>query len=226
MLSFTWLLLHNKLFCFDLHYYIICDTYDCTHNGDEPPKEQEPSYFHWDLSTDPVLESIQYWVGLPLQDFNKKLCHCTERTLWAVVPLKDIYKNISCDWGCSYQTLKRLKVKGRFMGPFSTAAIGLLYSYPQQVPAFISRGATHHTDAQYLYQRRRELLPMNFASKSVIDESTSFFYMPQSWDMGQILLLPLRRKAYWGFCGRPKNPTASAGFEPANSGTRGQYAKH
>jgi hypothetical protein len=25
------------------------------------------------------------------------------------------------------------------------------------------------------------------------------------------------------FC-RPKNPTASAGFEPANSGTRGQHA--
>ena len=39
--------------------------------------------------------------------------------------------------------------------------------------------------------------------------------MPQSWDMGQILLLPLRRKACWGFL-RPKNPTASAGFEPAN----------
>ena len=31
--------------------------------------------------------------------------------------------------------------------------------------------------------------------------------MPQSWDMGQILLLPLRRKAYWGFSGHPKNPT-------------------
>jgi hypothetical protein len=24
----------------------------------------------------------------------------------------------------------------------------------------------------------------------------------------------------------PKNPTASAGFEPTNLGTRGQYAKH
>ena len=50
--------------------------------------------------------------------------------------------------------------------------------------------------------------------------------MPQSWDMGQILLLPLRRKAYWEFSGRPKNPTASAGFEPANSGSSGQYANH
>ena len=44
--------------------------------------------------------------------------------------------------------------------------------------------------------------------------------------MGHIILLPLRRKAYWGFSGRPKNPTASAGFEPANSGSRGQYANH
>jgi hypothetical protein len=40
-------------------------------------------------------------------------------------------------------------------------------------------------------------------------------------DMGQTALLPLRRKA-WIF--RPKNPTASAGFEHANSGTKGQRA--
>ena len=43
--------------------------------------------------------------------------------------------------------------------------------------------------------------------------------MPQSWDMGHIILLPFRRKAYWGFSGCPKNPTASARFEPANSGS-------
>jgi hypothetical protein len=41
---------------------------------------------------------------------------------------------------------------------------------PQQVPTFISRGAMHHTDARDLYQRRRELLLMNFASKSRIYE--------------------------------------------------------
>jgi hypothetical protein len=35
--------------------------------------------------------------------------------------------------------------------------------------------------------------------------------------MKQTALLPLRRKACWGFF-RPKNPTASAGFEPANLG--------
>jgi hypothetical protein len=42
-------------------------------------------------------------------------------------------------------------------------------------------------------------------------------------NMGQTALLPLRRKACWGFF-RPKNPTASAGFGPANLGTKGQHA--
>jgi hypothetical protein len=51
--------------------------------------------------------------------------------------------------------------------------------------------------------------------------------MPQSWDMGQILLLPLRRKARHAedFYVR-KNPTASTGFESATLGARGQYANH
>ena len=47
--------------------------------------------------------------------------------------------------------------------------------------------------------------------------------MLQIYDMGPAALLPLRRKARWGFS-RPKNPTASAGFEPANLGTKGQHA--
>ena len=47
--------------------------------------------------------------------------------------------------------------------------------------------------------------------------------MPQVYDMGPTALLPLRRKACWGFfC--PINPTASAGFEPVNLGTKGQHA--
>ena len=48
---------------------------------------------------------------------------------------------------------------------------GLLYSYAQQVTAFISRGATHHADAQDLYQFRWEQLPMNFVSKFVIHKN-------------------------------------------------------
>jgi hypothetical protein len=42
-------------------------------------------------------------------------------------------------------------------------------------------------------------------------------------DMEQTALLPLRRKECWGFF-RPKTPTASAGFEPANLGTKAQHA--
>ena len=56
---------------------------------------------------------------------------------------------------------------------------------------------------------------------SNLRKSARIFYMPQSWDMGRILLIPLRRKAHWGFSGHPKNPTVSAGFEPANSGSSG-----
>jgi len=47
--------------------------------------------------------------------------------------------------------------------------------------------------------------------------------MPQIYDMGPTALLTLRRKAYRGFF-RPKNPTASVGFEPANLGTKIQHA--
>ena len=50
------------------------------------------------------------------------------------------------------------------------------------------------------------------------------FYMPQIYDMGPTALFPVRRKACWGFFFALKNPTASAGFEPANLGTKGQHA--
>ena len=66
----------------------------------------------------------------------------------------------------------KVKVKVALWGFSTLRPFGLLYSYPQQVPAFISRGATHHTDARDFYQPRWELLPMNFASKSVIHENS------------------------------------------------------
>ena len=46
--------------------------------------------------------------------------------------------------------------------------------------------------------------------------------MPQIYDMGPTALLPLRRRAEDFFA--LKNPTASAGLEPANLGTKGQHA--
>jgi hypothetical protein len=56
------------------------------------------------------------------------------------------------------------------------------------------------------------------------DMYPGFFNMPQICDMGPIILLPFRRKACCGFLSPFKNPTASAGFEPANLGIRGQHA--
>ena len=47
--------------------------------------------------------------------------------------------------------------------------------------------------------------------------------MPQIYDMEPTALLSLRRKSCWGFF-RPKIPTASDRFEPANLGTKGQHA--
>jgi hypothetical protein len=41
-----------------------------------------------------------------------------------------------------------------------------------------------------------------------------------------MILLPFRRKACWGFLSPFKNPTASAGFEPANLGIRGHDAAY
>ena len=49
---------------------------------------------------------------------------------------------------------------------------------------------------------------------------------PRTRGHGQILSLPLRRNAYGRFFRCPKNPTSSAGLEPANSGTRGHHANH
>jgi hypothetical protein len=44
----------------------------------------------------------------------------------------------------------------------------------------------------------------NFARQSDFHLIAGFFNVPQSCDMGQMALLPLQRKACWGFC-RPKN---------------------
>jgi len=60
----------------------------------------------------------------------------------------------------------------------------------------------------------------NFCLNSDFHVNLGIFYISQIYDIGPTALLPLRRKACWGFF-RPKNPTASAGFEPANLGTIG-----
>ena len=118
------------------------------------------------------------------------------------------------------------KGKGRFLELFQhwghlayciLAPNKFLHSSPE-APHIIQMRETSTSEGGNYYQ----ILLAN----SNLQKSARIFYMPQSWDMGQILLLPLRRKAYWGFSGRPKNPTASAWFEPANLGSSGQYANH
>ena len=56
------------------------------------------------------------------------------------------------------------------MGLFNTAAVRpIVFLPPTSSRIHLQR---HHTDARDLYQRRQELLPMNFASKSVIHENS------------------------------------------------------
>jgi hypothetical protein len=96
---------------------------------------------------------------------------------------------------------------------------------------FISRGAPRQTSRETsISESRKYGREMAGQIKPYHCDFTSFvglFNPLQSCDRGQtaLLVLPLRRKACWGFF-RPKNPTASAGFEPANVGTRCQHANH
>jgi hypothetical protein len=66
--------------------------------------------------------------------------------------------------------------------------------------------------------------PVNSAKNVDFHVHFGIFYMPQICDMGTTALLPFRRKACLRIFSALKNPTASAGFEPANLGTRGQHA--
>jgi hypothetical protein len=92
--------------------------------------------------------------------------------------------------------------KVAFPGLFQhTGLCGPIVFLPQQVPAFITRGATH-MDARDLYQRRRPVpekagtTPKFCQRVLILKISAGIFNMPQSWDMGHIILLHLRRKAY------------------------------
>ena len=77
------------------------------------------------------------------------------------------------------------------MGLFNTAAVRPIAFLPTTISRIHLQSATHHTDTRDLYQRRRELLPINFASKSVIHQNSlgsftchkagtwdRFFYFP------------------------------------------------
>ena len=82
------------------------------------------------------------------------------------------------------------------MGPFQHCSRRLIVLLPPNEFLHSSPEAPRTTQARETSASEgRELLPRNLASKSGIYKSTSFFYIPQRWDMGQILSLPLRRKS-------------------------------
>ena len=124
-----------------------------------------------------------------------------------------------CVWSCSLITAFRTKLNGNMIlgncPTWRTNYFQCIYLFI--VPYMFRTCHAHHQEKQNVsIQLLVIVTPCWWQCRVLVG----------SWDMGHILLLPLRRKAYWGFSGRPKNPTASAGFEPANSGFSDQYANH
>jgi hypothetical protein len=90
---------------------------------------------------------------------------------------------------------------------------------PQEVPS-IWRDASEPSSGRWNYGRE---MAEKFCRKWRLPRHFWVLLRAVKHDTGQTALLPLRRKVCWGLF-RPKNPTASAGFEPANLGTKGQHA--
>jgi hypothetical protein len=80
---------------------------------------------------------------------------------------------------------------------------GRVYTGPlcptsEMAPSFISRGTPHQPTREASISEGGNL--NEFSQQPVILTAQSgIFYMPQSWDKGQIIWLPHRRKACWGF---------------------------
>jgi hypothetical protein len=69
----------------------------------------------------------------------------------------------------------------------------------------------------------REVARKFWPENSELSLILGLFYMPQICDMGQAFTSPPKEGVLRIFFAL-KNPTASAGFEPANFGTKGQHA--
>jgi hypothetical protein len=128
---------------------------------------------------------------------------------------------MSCDRSLVLDTLwDTVKVKGRSVGALW---LGHIVSLPLNKFPPSSPEALHTKQAWALSASEgANYILRNLASKSAIFGRTRFFYMPQSWDMGQIILLPLWRKACCGFV-RPKKSdgfgrerTCDLGMRPCN----------
>jgi hypothetical protein len=87
------------------------------------------------------------------------------------------------------------------------------------VPTFTARRLHVTTTLEILAAKSGTCLG---EKRPVIWPKVGIFYMPQIYDMGQTALLPSegsRAEDVWAL----KKPKASAGFEPATLGTKGQH---
>jgi hypothetical protein len=107
--------------------------------------------------------------------------------------------------------------RGDHLSVLSLVWADVLYPRHHELPSFAREDAAYWPDTQ------RTLLAKE--GTNGIWPAIVLFYMPQSWDMGQIILLPPEGRHAVGFFSR-KNPMASVGSELAILGTRGQHANH
>jgi hypothetical protein len=82
-----------------------------------------------------------------------------------------------------------------------------------EVPLFISRGAAHQQAWALSASEGRNYVYLNLASKFVIHERTRFFYMPQSWDMGQMFYFPSEGRHAEDFFNRTRERTRDLGYQ-------------
>ena len=112
-------------------------------------------------------------------------------------------------------------ILGKFLGVVCDC-----FPPPLDVPTFAARCLYVRNDARDPSSERwkcgREICPVILPKFRLLRKCRDLL-LAAIYDMGPTALLPLRRKACRGFF-RPKNPTASAGFEPANLCTEGQHA--
>ena len=105
------------------------------------------------------------------------------------------------------------------MGPFNTAAIGLLYSYRNKFP--------HSSpEAPRIIQMRETSTSEGGNYYQIYGNLLEFFTCRKAGTWGRFFYFPSEGRHTEDFSGHPKNPTASAMLEPANSGSSSQYANH
>jgi hypothetical protein len=103
-----------------------------------------------------------------------------------------------------WTAFRKLRITVLFFRPFyrgfsTLMPTGILYPYPWLSSLLHLQGRCIPSRHERSLLAKERTIFRNLASKSVIFGRTRFFYMSQSWDMGQIILLPLRRKACCGF---------------------------